>query len=193
MCWNSHICRKCHIRYSLFRFHLVAYMYLSTSTYYFFSSFLTQCRPLSVSMGNAIKYVKFHISQIPQDMPDSEVLLSGSLCAWAWSMRNDVALVVTLSLIGRAHPCTLNRYHGDNELVNTAIWLTPCPMGNEALFWMCNFQIHCSDFLHEQLPLDELHRILLMINIGSGNGLVPSGTKPLPEPVLAQIYLAIWY
>ena len=26
------------------------------------------------------------------------------------------------------------------------------------------------------------------INIGSGNGLVPSGTKPLPKPMLIQIY-----
>ena len=25
------------------------------------------------------------------------------------------------------------------------------------------------------------------VNIGSGNGLVPSGNKPLPEPMLAQI------
>ena len=30
------------------------------------------------------------------------------------------------------------------------------------------------------------------VNIGSGNGLVPSGTKPLPEPMLTQIYVAIW-
>ena len=30
------------------------------------------------------------------------------------------------------------------------------------------------------------------INIGSGNGLVPSGNKPLPEPMLTQIYVAIW-
>ena len=29
-------------------------------------------------------------------------------------------------------------------------------------------------------------------NIGSGNGLVPDGTKPLPEPVFTQIYVAIW-
>ena len=28
-------------------------------------------------------------------------------------------------------------------------------------------------------------------NIGSGNGLVPSGNKPLPEPMLTQIYVAI--
>ena len=25
------------------------------------------------------------------------------------------------------------------------------------------------------------------VNIGSGNGLVPSGSKPLPEPMLTQI------
>ena len=30
------------------------------------------------------------------------------------------------------------------------------------------------------------------VNIGSGNGLVPSGNKPLPEPTLTQISVAIW-
>ena len=29
------------------------------------------------------------------------------------------------------------------------------------------------------------------VNIGSGNGLVPSGTKPLPVPMLTHIYAAI--
>ncbi|XP_033646621.1 translation initiation factor eIF-2B subunit delta-like [Asterias rubens] len=35
-------------------------------------SFLNVCRPKSVSMGNAIKYVKLQISQIPQDMADTK-------------------------------------------------------------------------------------------------------------------------
>lgn len=35
-------------------------------------SFLNQCRPKSVSMGNAIKYVKMQISHIPQDATDNE-------------------------------------------------------------------------------------------------------------------------
>ncbi|XP_071854384.1 translation initiation factor eIF2B subunit delta-like [Apostichopus japonicus] len=35
-------------------------------------SFLNQCRPKSVSMGNAIKYVKMQISNIPQDKSDTE-------------------------------------------------------------------------------------------------------------------------
>ena len=29
-------------------------------------------------------------------------------------------------------------------------------------------------------------------NISSGQGLVPSGNKPLPEPMLTQIYIAMW-
>ena len=29
------------------------------------------------------------------------------------------------------------------------------------------------------------------VNIGLGNGLVPSGSKPLPEPMLIYIYVAI--
>ena len=29
-------------------------------------------------------------------------------------------------------------------------------------------------------------------NIGSGNGLVPLGTKPFPEPVLTQFYIITW-
>ena len=29
-------------------------------------------------------------------------------------------------------------------------------------------------------------------NIGSNNGMVPSGTKSLPDPTLAEIYSAIW-
>ena len=31
-----------------------------------------------------------------------------------------------------------------------------------------------------------------LVKIGSGNGLVPSGTKPLPGPMLTKIYAAIW-
>ena len=30
------------------------------------------------------------------------------------------------------------------------------------------------------------------VNIGSGNGLMPSGNKPLPEPMVTQINVTIW-
>ena len=31
-----------------------------------------------------------------------------------------------------------------------------------------------------------------LVNIGAGNGLVPSGNKPLPEPMLTQISVVTW-
>ena len=39
------------------------------------------------------------------------------------------------------------------------------------------------------MPLDLTYDL---VNIGSGNGLVPSGNKPLPEPALTKIFVAIW-
>ena len=30
------------------------------------------------------------------------------------------------------------------------------------------------------------------MNIGSGDGLVPLGNKPLPEPMLMRYYVSIW-
>lgn len=38
-----------------------------------FCSFLNQCRPLSASMGNAIKYIKKEISNIPSQFKEEEV------------------------------------------------------------------------------------------------------------------------
>jgi len=39
-----------------------------------FCSYLDQCRTLSVSMRNAIKYLKMKITNIPPDMPEEEVM-----------------------------------------------------------------------------------------------------------------------
>ena len=46
-----------------------------------------------------------------------------------------------------------------------------------------------------KLPSGECHNASLMIShhFGSGNGLVPSGTKPMPEPMLTQIFVTIWH
>ena len=43
-----------------------------------------------------------------------------------------------------------------------------------------------------KLLTGECHRTLLLeVNIGSGNGLVPSSNIPLTGPMLAQIYVAV--
>ena len=62
---------------------------------------------------------------------------------------------------------------------------------------ICNFQ---TDFSYRWLRhllwncphmnVNGLHWWL--VNISSGNGLVPSSNKPLPEPMLTQIFVAIW-
>ena len=33
----------------------------------------------------------------------------------------------------------------------------------------------------------------ILVSIGSGNGLVPSGTNPLPEPMLTPIKAVLWH
>ena len=56
-------------------------MLLINNVFFFFAhgclffSFLTQCRPLSVSMGNAIKYLKLQITHTPPDMVEEKVSL----------------------------------------------------------------------------------------------------------------------
>ena len=64
--------------------------------------------------------------------------------------------------------------------------------------YTCNFQTDFSDLClrhllwnYPNMNLTWLHQ--WSVNIGSGNGLVPSGSKPLPETMLTQIYLAIWH
>ena len=58
------------------------------------------------------------------------------------------------------------------------------------------FQTHFNDkylyFLWNCYQVSATRPHWSLINIGSGNGLVSSGNKPLPEPILTQIYVAIW-
>ena len=44
-----------------------------------------------------------------------------------------------------------------------------------------------------KLPSGEYHRTSCEVNISSGDGLLPDGTKLLPKPMLTQIYVAIWH
>ena len=64
-------------------------------------------------------------------------------------------------------------------------------------FNSCNFQMDFSGWWLRHLlwncpniNVTGLHG--WSVSIGSGNGLVPSGNKPLPEPMLTQIAVAIW-
>ena len=63
-------------------------------------------------------------------------------------------------------------------------------------FQMRNFQSRSSDYFPEHfqcfsLSLNGTGPYWPQVNIGSGNGLLPSGNKPLPEPMLTKYYVAI--
>ena len=74
--------------------------------------------------------------------------------------------------------------------------LTLWPLGNlnEILYFLyTNFGEWCLKHLLWNCP--NMNVIALhwrSVNIGSGNGLVPSGNKLLPEPMLTQISVAMW-
>ena len=58
--------------------------------------------------------------------------------------------------------------------------------------------IHCSSLSsgHSQwncFQVNATEPTWWQVNIGLGNGLFPSSNKPLPEPMLIQIYNAIWH
>ena len=56
------------------------------------------------------------------------------------------------------------------------------------IFFFCKFVYVNEATLHSPLGLTHCGLVMPYGNIGSGNGLVPSGTKPLPESMLTQEY-----
>ena len=74
--------------------------------------------------------------------------------------------------------------------------LIPGRFENNSKKW--NFQTQFFNWYFEQFPWNCSQKtptepLWWLVNIGSGNGLVPSGNKPLPEPMLTQIYVARWH
>ena len=54
---------------------------------------------------------------------------------------------------------------------------------------MCIKNIQLERFLWNYPKVNGTRPYCWLVNIGSGNGLVPSGTKPLSEPMMTQIYV----
>ena len=75
--------------------------------------------------------------------------------------------------------------------------LTHCPLGVWQYPWFSYFHTHINDRYVEHFPLNctEVNVTTLdwrLVNIGAGNGLVTSGNKPLPGPILNHICVATW-
>ncbi len=80
-------------------------------------SFLSQCRPLSVSMGNAIKYLKLKISQIPPEMTESDVCNYYSMLGVVpLNYRLETVLIIIKSFIFFFRP----KHHSVRQLIITS-------------------------------------------------------------------------
>ena len=93
--------------------------------------------------------------------------------------------------------CTFEGFARCLDYRNISSSLTHCPLGDltvisnlcflNSLHWLIPWGLH---LICSQLNTMEPH--WCHVSIGSGDGLVPSGTKPLTEWLLTQIYVAIW-
>ena len=71
------------------------------------------------------------------------------------------------------------------------------PLGDLKQIYICNFQADFNDkwqmyVLSNCWQINGTRPYWWNINIGSGNGLVPPGNKPLFEAMMTQIHVAIW-
>ena len=66
-------------------------------------------------------------------------------------------------------------------------WKIICLLGNVAAFY---FHILCNEWHQEQFELHANRHHWWWVNAWSGSGLVPSGNKPLPEPIGALICMS---
>ena len=93
-----------------------------------------------------------------------------------------IAIKISLKFV----PSMAWHWPGDKPFLLTHICVTRPQGVNLIIFKPCHGKI--SWVFHVNLPSDKCHETSLMINqFGSGNGLVPYGTKPLPEPMLTQV------
>ena len=86
-----------------------------------------------------------------------------------------------------------NHLQTPNLQVNSSS-LTHWPLGDFNKVLVNSFQVHFIDWWLGHLSWNSFQVDVFgphwwEVNIGSGNGLVPSGSKPLPEPMLTQIHI----
>ena len=146
---------------------------------------------------NANLWISINISLnfVPKGQIDNTLALV-QIMAWHRPGDKPLSEPMTVSFlihIGISRPQWVN---ASLSFIISHCTLTHYPL--RLLFQMCKFQTQPGDRYHEypskQCPTikaSESHWWL--VNIGSGNGLVPSGNKPLPEPMLTPIYVAIWH
>ena len=102
----------------------------------------------------------------------------------AWRCLGDKPLSETMMVILLTHIC-ITRPQWVHSLTLRRFWWN----------FRCDFQANSSNWRVRYLcsiALIVTGSHWWYVSIGSGNGFVPSGNKPLPKPVLIQFYITIW-
>ena len=79
-------------------------------------------------------------------------------------------------------------------IIKSEVWIiTHClGLSHETMVCAVCLSIFFEYFLWNCAHVNTARLHWWLFNIVSGNGLVPSGNKPSPEPMLIQVYVAIW-
>jgi len=157
-------------------------------------SFLTQCRPLSVSMGNAIKYLKLEISNIPPGTPEQEakesilecidsfirekIVLSGEAISrtYATEKINNGDVILTYSCSSLIVKIFKDAYNDGKMFRVVIVDSRPRFEGREAVRKLTNAGIRCSYVLINAVSytIKEVTKVFLGAHALLSNGYVMS-------------------
>ncbi|XP_065063368.1 translation initiation factor eIF2B subunit delta-like isoform X1 [Rhopilema esculentum] len=157
-------------------------------------SFLTQCRPLSVSMGNAIKYLKIQITSIPPGTPEQEakdsllkcidafiserIILPGEAISktYANTKINDGDVILTYSCSSLIVNILKDAYVAGKKFQVIVVDSRPKFEGRETVRRLSNIGIKCSYVLINAASfiIKEVTRVFLGAHALLANGYVMS-------------------
>uniref|UniRef100_A0A8C1RNB9 Translation initiation factor eIF2B subunit delta n=1 Tax=Cyprinus carpio TaxID=7962 RepID=A0A8C1RNB9_CYPCA len=159
-------------------------------------SFLSQCRPLSASMGNAIKYIKKEISNIPSQCKEEEA--KGKLQACIDSYINEKIILASEAISKYA----IEKI-SDGDVILVYVWIhserkfrvivvdsRPRLEGREALRRLVKKGIRCTYVLISALSyiLPEVSKVFLGAHALLANGYVMSRVGTSQIALVAKAY-----
>jgi len=169
-------------------------------------SFLTQCRPLSVSMGNAIKYLKLQITHTPPDMAEDQakrnlmqsidkfiqekIVLAGVAISetYARTKINDGDVILTYACSSLVLKILKDAYNAGKKFRVVVVDSRPKFEGRECLRRLVKHGIRCSYVLISAISyvIKEVSKVFLGAHALLANGYVKSRVGSSMVAMMAQ-------
>lgn len=169
-------------------------------------SFLTQCRPLSVSMGNAIKYLKLQITHTPPDMAEDQakrnliqsidkfiqerIVLAGVAISetYARTKINDGDVILTYACSSLVLRILKDAHNAGKKFRVVVVDSRPKFEGRECLRRLVKHGIRCSYVLISAISyvIKEVSKVFLGAHALLANGYVKSRVGSSMVAMMAQ-------